>query len=299
MDARLKNISYSSLLDLHGCPRLFQLKRLQAERSTEDYESSVTFAFGHLVGEGIQMILEGASLDEVYQAQFLKWEPDLFAENQKQRKSFWTALFAVEKFAASRAFGMLEDWELVYWEGKPAVELSFRIALPDGFYYRGFVDAVLQNTQTGEVRVLEVKTTSAKDLHPAMYKNSAQGIGYSIVLDVLFPELSSYSVLYLPYKTHAMEYEPLEFKKSYLQRALWIRELLLDVEILKMYEDSGVYPMRGEYCYSFRRECPYFGTCTLDTASLIDPEAPEKKEEVYQIELSLDDLIQAQLRKVS
>lgn len=299
MDTRIQNLSYSSLLTLHSCPRLFQLSRLQAERPEVDYDSSVTFAFGHLVGEGIQQILESKTLDQIYFDQFCKWEPDLFAENIKQVKSFWHAMFAVEKFEAMRTIGFLSDWELVWYEGKPAAELSFRITFPDGFKYRGFVDAVLRNKITGAVMVLEVKTTSATNLNPASYKNSAQAIGYSIVLDHLFPELSAYDVMYLAYKTKSMEYEAMPFEKSYLQRALWIRELLLDIETIKMYEEASIYPMHGESCFNYYRECDYMGLCTLSTDSLTDPYNPEEaKVEEYQIELTLDDLIQSQLRKV-
>lgn len=301
IDHRIQNLSYSGLLTLHSCPRLFQLSRLQAERPEVDYESSVTFAFGHLVGSGIQKILQGHTLDSVYMSEFLLWEPDLFAENIKQVKSFWHAMFAVEKFALMHKQGYLADWELCYIDNIPATELSFRITFPDGFKYRGFVDAVLQHKTTGQVMVLECKTTSATSLNPATYKNSAQAIGYSVVLDHLFPSLSSYEVLYLAYKTKSMEYEQLPFEKSYLQRALWIRELLLDIETIKLYEEASIYPMHGESCYNYYRECDYLGICTLSTSSLVDdePEEADRKVEVYQIELTLADLIDSQLGKNS
>jgi len=297
MDNRLQQLSYSSLLTLHSCPRRFQLDKLQAEAAPEDAESSVTFAFGHIVGHGIQLCFEGASLEQIQFTLFQEWKPDLFADNLKQNKSFYLALFAVEKFYTMYQAGYMADYELVYWQGKPATELSFRITLPDGFKYRGFVDCVLRHKETGEVIVLELKTTSSTNLNPATYKNSAQAIGYSVVLDVLFPTLSSYQVLYLVYTTKNYEYNPLPFEKSYLQRALWIRELLLDVEVIKMYEAAGVYPMRGESCYDFYRECKYLGLCTLSTQSLTDPPPDEPKVEEFQIELTLQDLIESQLSK--
>ena len=298
IDIRLRQLSYSSLLTLHSCPRRFQLDKLQSESAAEDPESSVTFAFGHLVGEGIQMCFEGFSLPEIQFRLFCNWKPDLLAENPKQNKSFYLALFAVEKFYIMYKSGYMSDYELVYWEGKPATELSFRITTPDGFKYRGFVDCVLRHKETGEILVLELKTTSSTNLNPATYKNSAQAIGYSVVLDVLFPELSSYQVLYLVYTTKNYEYNPLPFEKSYLQRALWIRELLLDIETIKLYEGAGVYPMRGESCYDFYRECKYYGLCTLSTESLTEPYDPENaKVEEFQIELTLADLINSQLSK--
>jgi len=297
MDTRIQQLSYSSLLTLHSCPRKFQLDKLQAERSQEDIESSVTFAFGHLVGHGIQRALEDIPESQIIFELFCMWKPDLWAENTKQVKSFYHAVFAVQKFIAMRQAGYLSNYELVYWEGKPATELSFRITLPDGFRYRGFVDVVLKDKDTGEVIVLELKTTASANLNPATYKNSAQAIGYSVVLDVLFPSLSSYQVLYLVYTTKNYEYNPLPFEKSYLQRALWIRELLLDVETIKMYEAAGVYPMHGESCYNFFRECHYYGQCTMATEYLTSEQDTEPKVEEFQIELTLQNLIESQLSK--
>jgi hypothetical protein len=199
---------------------------------------------------------------------------------------------------------VLKDYELVYTNTGPACELGFRIHFPDGFKYRGFVDAVLKHKLTGEILVLEVKTTSSKYLTEAQYKNSAQAIGYSIVLDHIFPDYSSYKVLYLPYLTHAMEFSPMQFNKSPLQRALWLQELLLDIETIKLYEEYGVYPMRGESCYSFYRECEYFGLCTLATDKLTTPQTEEerlaleeKESQAYEIEVTFQDLLATQLEK--
>lgn len=299
MDARIQNLSYSSLLTLHDCPRKFQLYRLQSKADEVDDggSSNVTFAFGHIVGEGIQAALENKTEQEIFFQMFLGWHADLEDRNEKQVKSFYHAIAAVQKFLSMRAVGLLQDYELVYYNGKPAVELSFRITFPDGFKYRGFVDAVLQHKISGEVLVLECKTTSATNLNPAQYKNSAQAIGYSVVLDVIFPELSSYKVLYLVYKTKSMEYESLPFNKSYLQRALWIQELLLDIETIKMYEEASIYPMRGESCFSFYRECEYLNLCTLSTQHLVTEYVEPEKVEEFMIELSLSDLINSQLSK--
>ena len=151
--------------------------------------------------------------------------------------------------------------------------------------------------------MLEVKTTSATNLNPAQYKNSAQGIGYSVVLDHMFPTLSSYEVLYLVYTTKNFQWNPLPFQKSYLQRAQWIQELILDCEVLAMYEQAGVYPMRGESCYDYYRECQYLQTCTLNTAYLtttLTAEEEQKyleKESQYQVRVTVQDLITAQLGK--
>jgi hypothetical protein len=305
-DPRILNLSYSSLLTAHSCPRKFQLDRLGSiSETSESPEETITFSYGQIVGLGIQLALEHKSYEDIIWQMFLGWRPELFADNPKQNKSFAAAVFAIDKFLNLLSEGYLENYSLVNYNGKPACELSFLITLPSGFKYRGFVDAVLQHDTTGEVVVLECKTSSATTLNPATYKNSAQAIGYSIVLDAIFPELSSYRVLYLVYSTKQLQYDQLEFTKSYVQRARWIRELVLDTEVLSLYEQNDLYPMRGESCFTFFRECKYMGLCQMDTDRLVSPITPEQISQIektnseYQIQITLDDLIHSQISKVS
>lgn len=304
IDPRILNLSYSSILSLHACPRKFELYKLQSKEEEEESQkrsSSVTFSFGHVVGLGIQLAFQGLTYETALPQLLMAWEADLLEENEKQNKSFWKALVAVQKFYAMMAAGIFDDWELLYWKGAPAVELSFRISFPDSFKYRGFVDAVLRNRITGAIRILEVKTTSATYINQAMYKNSAQALGYSVVLDVIAPKNSDYEVMYLPYLTKSQEFEILTFPKTYLQRALWIRELLLDIETIKMYHEAEVFPMRGESCFSFYRECEYLNLCQLSNTHLTKPLTEDSlaalAAEEFQIELTLNDLIDAQMRK--
>lgn len=304
IDPRIQLLSYSSLLTLHKCPRKFQLYRLKATEDAENKEAEInqnlTFAFGHVVGDGMQQVFLGLSEEDIIFKMFLDWHADLEDRNPKQNKSFYLAVIAIQRLISLRDNGFLEDYELLYYQGKPAVELSFSITFPDGFKMRGSVDAVLRHKTTGIVKVLEGKTSSAAALNSATFKNSSQGIGYSVVLDVICPEISSYEVLYLVYLTKGMEYTQLEFPKSYLQRATWIQELLLDIETIKLYESTGVYPMRGESCYDFFRECEYLNQCTLSTKLITTPFTPESVADtkVYDVQLTLMDLIDAQVGKV-
>lgn len=300
IDYRIRQLSYSSLLTLHSCPRKFQLYRLRTTHRTEESEkSTITFAFGHIVGEAIQLALEGRSDEEIIFKMFLGWHADLFAKDEKADKSLWSAIHALNKFQGLRTQGFLQEYDLVYYEGKPACELSFSINFPDGFRLRGFVDAVLQHKVSGEIIVLECKTTGSTTIDPATYKNSAQAIGYSVVLDHIFPALSSYKVLYLVYQTKQKEYTAIPFTKTFLQRALWIRELLLDIDVIKLYESAEVYPMRGESCYSFFRPCEYFNTCQLSTDYLTKQCTPEEEDKTeYQISISLQALLESQFRKM-
>jgi hypothetical protein len=306
IDPRLKLLSHSSRTTLHTCPRKYQLYRLSSETismaDSKEIEQGVTFAYGSAVGVGVASVLEGKTEDQVILDTFLEWDVDLLDENTRQRKSFWLAMFAVQKFLAMRENNFLEDYELVTYNGKPATELAFQVLLPDGYRYRGFVDAVLQHKVSKEIMVLECKTTSST-AQPATYKNSGQGVGYSVVLDVMFPELSSYTVLYLVYESKSYEYKQLPFEKSLLQRALWLQELLIDTQIISLYESYETYPLHGESCYSFFRDCEYLSLCTLGTENLTKPLTQNMLDKIateqdsYEFTVTFDELVATQISK--
>ncbi len=306
IDPRLKLLSHSSRTTLHKCPRKYQLYRLSSNQISlqqeKETEQGVTFAYGKAVGVGIQSTLEGKTIDQIYLDTFLEWDVDLLDSNPRQKKSFWLAMWAVQKFISLRERGFLYEYELVYYKGKPATELSFQILLPDGFKYRGFVDAVLRHKQSGEIMVLECKTSSGS-ANPATYKNSGQAVGYSVVLDILFPALSSYTVLYLVYETKTMRYVELPFEKSLLQRALWLQELLIDAQAIELYESYNTYPMHGESCFDFFRECEYLSLCTLSTENLTKPLTTKVLTEIeedadkYQFTVDFYSLVESQIEK--
>lgn len=273
IDPRYLRTSYSSSLLFHACPRKLQLKSLGAE-AAPDSLSKITFAFGHLIGTGIQELLIGLDWNQVLWNAFKAWPIDLDASNEKQQKSFWEGIAALMSFKSLIQDGFLSDYEVAYFEGKPAAELSFQINLLHQTY-RGFVDLVLRHKFTGELLVLEIKTTSANYVNVASYKNSAQAIGYSVVLEKIEPENSSYGVLYLAYLTKQKRFETFEFPKTYHQRSLWVRDRLWDeqtlVRLVRQEGNYGIWPMQGESCYSFGRTCEYMDICHLDTESIMTP----------------------------
>lgn len=307
IDPRIKLLSHSSRGTLNKCARKFQLYRLsslEAEQADAEKDAfqQLTFDYGTGVGMGIQAILNDESIDDAILAIFLMWGVDPLLRNNKQSKSLWECILAVQQFKSIVDNGYLNEYELVEYEGKPAVELSFRVNLPNGFAYRGYIDAVLRHKVTGAVVVLEDKTSSYRNINPAQYKNSGQALGYSVILDHIFKDLSSYTVLYLVYSTPLKEFIELPFEKSRMQRALWLNELLIDVKKIELYHAFNVYPMNGDFCYDFYRECEYLGLCTLNTSNLIKP-LTEKiledmdKREVYDFDIDFKDLIDTQIDK--
>jgi len=306
IDPRLKLLSHSSRNLIHTCPRKYQLYRLNSiDTEQQDINSDITLAYGTVVGIGVQSILEGKTEVQTIMDMFLAWDIELDAANPKQKKSFSEAIFAVQRFIVMMENGYLSDYELVYIGMTPdstisAIELSFKINLPDDFSYRGYVDAVLKHKTTGEVLVLECKTTRNKP-NSAVYKNSGQALGYSVVLDKLFPGLSSYTVLYLVYSTSERDYTEFFFEKSLLQRALWLQELIVEKLKIELYEEYGTYPMHGENCFNFFRECEYLSLCTLSTDKLTKPltakEYTKMQEENYMFTVDFFELVESQIAK--
>jgi hypothetical protein len=303
MDTRLKLLSCSSLCSLHTCPRKYQLTKVYPE-ATRD--STVHTAFGKAFGEGIQALLSGATIEDAVLRAVLQWDMDL--EDELKDKSIWTCISALQSFAIVKHTTVLEEYEVATLvDGRLACELSFCIKLPDGFYYRGYVDVVLRHKITGSYLVVDVKTSGANYSAPDKYRNSPQAVGYSIVLDYIQPDLSQYDVMYYEYLTSTKKYVAHTFVVGNLQRAMWLRNLQLDIEIMKLYNQYPDWPMHGESCMSYSRACQFIEVCQMSTAALTGGKVIEEdglsweaeKGINYDIVVSFEDLIAGQLDRLS
>lgn len=263
--------------------------------------STVDTAFGSAFGTGIQtLIATEGNLQQALLDAFLAWDVSLLEENSKSNKSIWEVVMALDAFSKLQLPLILKDWKIARLkDGKPASELSFKIALPDGFAYRGFVDLVLQHRTEHRFKIWELKTTGSYTVHEAQYKNSFQGVGYGVVLDQLAASIgaeSDYFVDYFVYKTKSREFEVMPFLKSNLERMRWLSQLLLEVEKLQLYDRMGMFPQHGESCYSFFRPCEYFGICQMSNSSLVDEEKASlpPKEEPVDFDLDFQQLLAQQ-----
>jgi len=77
--------------------------------------------------------------------------------------------------------------------------------------------------------------------------------------------------------------------------------LLIDTRHIEIYEEFDTYPMHGENCLDFFRDCEYLGLCTLATENITKPltlEMVEKAEgEEYMFTVDFFDLVAAQIEK--
>ena len=232
--------SFSKTETLHACPRLFELEMYRSAKSvqdgdTEGEQTNMDFAFGHAVGSGIQTFGATKSLVAAQFAAFLAWKAPWDAEKEDKRgnptgKSLAWALHAVEKFAHFYETE-LSEWEvLLLPNGKPAVEVSFGIDTQNGYYHFGHIDTVLQHRASKRLAVWEGKTTGFESVDDAMYGNSYQALGYSVVVDAISKQqglpAADYEVFYITYSSKAREFLFLPFTKSLKQRAEWLQDLL-------------------------------------------------------------------------
>ena len=279
----IKLLSHSSIETFHSCPRKFEIYRMNYAPKEK---GTIDTAFGHAVGVGVQELLisnsDGVQLRDANTAylteyqnaiwkMFLSWEVPIDEVKPKSKKSFHAACLAVEKYQHQLLPLLTEEWELAYFEGKPAVELGFIIKLPNDYYYRGYVDAVLVNKKEKRFRVLELKTTGLSVVDVAQYKNSFQGVGYGVILDKLAASMdyeADYYVDYLVYKTVSQEFITFPFLKTTYQRAKWLSQLLLEADTIDMYLKRELFPTHGESCYNFYRQCQYFGLCERENSEL-------------------------------
>lgn len=304
MHSNLGLLSYSSCCLLHTCPRKYQLRKLYADQVRE---RDAHTDFGSLVGVGLQNYYSfSGNMPLTYVNMLSTWTEELDSEEGfKDKKTFFHALSAVDKFI-ELAQTRLKDYELFtqvdgIWAG---IELGFSVAFFDQFKYRGFVDILLQHKYTKKFAVIECKTTKFKNIHEAQFKNSGQGLGYSLVVDAIssklnLPAAESFDVIYLIWSTSANEWEEITVNHSHMDRANWLRNILFDIERIQAYDEADVFPMYGESCYSYFRPCEFYEVCTMSDKNLMLDKAKVIVDDEKRImfNFTLDELIKAQMEK--
>ena len=268
-------ISHSMEEVLNSCPRKFQIAKLAAGSAEgRPRYNSVTFAFGHAVGAGVAVYDKTQSLRSAIWAAFLAWDIDLFAHEEHRpprpdpKKSFAFVVYALEKYAAWYAENMMDQYEVVELEATVLVDLETGHCDPDLIgdqpttFYTGHIDELLRHKVSGNLRVKENKTTSLTVVDPAMYANSNQTLGYSVVVAQF--GAAEYDVLYTVYSSTEMRWISFDFPKTRLSRAQWLKTETQQAEVIRIYADDDFFPMRGSSCYSYNRQCEHFGSCNMD-----------------------------------
>lgn len=288
-------LSHSTMELFSSCERLFQLEKLLAGET--ERETSHHFSFGQAYGAGVAHYFATQDFDAALYQGWLAYWPELEDKN-KTIPHYVSAMLKAKVVMDT----LLQEYEVMTFQGKPAVELSFRVNITPRYYYVGYIDLVLRNKWDKTCMVVDAKTTGLQllDLSP-LYRNSGQALGYSIALDAIAgEELTDYSVMYFVAqmtKTHDVNIHPLIFQKTLLDRLNWFLELGSDVKRLELAEEISFYPRRGGSCLKYNRPCKHFGTCTLsqlDKPKIIPPDEVD-----YQFVFDLDKMIDNHIERIT
>lgn len=294
--SRIFRLSDSSLDTLHTCERLYQLKRLLSSASRkEDYPATV---FGKAWGAAVASYLVDRDLDKAIYQLWLDYFPKL--EDNRRTEAVCVNMM---RAAVPALDLLLQDWEVLSFQDKPAVELSFRLNIDDQYYFVGYMDAAMRNLWTGKRAVFDAKTTGLQLLNLSpVYQNSPQLIGYSIVLDqIVGEELAEWDVNYFVGQLGSGNgftpiIKPYTFTKTLQDRLRWFISLGMDVNHLKEMAALNIYPMRGDSCLQYNKPCSFFGTCQLQ--SFDEPAVDEPDEVEYQFIYNLNDVIADHIRRI-
>lgn len=288
-------LSDSALTTLVTCERMFQLDRLLVtEVEREETEHTV---FGKAFGAGVAAYLVTGSEEQALYQAWLSYYPEIETDKKNQARCFAALMTAFPKLEM-----LLVEYEVVSFNDKPAVELSFRINISEHYYFVGYVDVVLKNRLTGMHFITEVKTTglALTDIDP-LYKNSGQALGYSIALDrIVGEEQNNYGVLYLVSqlgRNMESKFHVLPYDKTLLDRLNWFLTLGQDIQRLNVMREINVYPMRGKSCMQFMRPCRFFGVCGLK--SFDSPKVIEEDTIEYDFVYELEDLVASHVARVT
>jgi len=295
-------LSYSLLGDFHECERKFQLNRLLQNPSIHGKEDMPWHIRGTAYGAGIQAYILTGDLDLAKFITWLAYSPELEDLDRvptiSQARTINNIDLSKDKLDAIRA-----RYEIAIFNGKPAIELSFKINIDNKWFYTGLIDIVLFDKELKIYVVLEVKTTLYKiaDLRP-LYQNSAQALGYSIVLDkIVGAEQNQFGTLYFVCrdknnKDFIPDIELFPFNKTIIDRLKWFYTLGMDVERLNKMNEMGIFPMRGHSCLKFGKVCTHFGFCSTSAGDI--QMADQKDKQKYDFEFNLQDIIDDHLRRI-
>jgi hypothetical protein len=264
-----------------------------------DRENSEHFSFGHAYGTFVQSYLYTQSEELSLLEGWLEYWPIMEYGSKTQEAYVEIALKSVPLMDA-----LLEEWEIAFFNGEPAIELPFRINIDDIFYYVGYMDLVLRNKTTGQYAVLDVKTTGLQlqDIAP-LYKFSGQVIGYSIALDAIAgEEQTAYKTLYFTGRigrsvfSESTRPELHEFDKGLVDRLQWFMGLLQEVRRIKTSMELGNFQRRNSGCIMFNKTCRHYGVCHLTSQDKVRRFERDDKE--YLFTYNLNEVIEDHVRRV-
>ena len=311
-DNGLLNLSYSMLQVMHRCPRLFQITQLNNHGKRS---KNIIFSFGHAVGAGVQALLSGHSLQRASMLALAEMDiPDPW-ETDKYGRGISKIFLALEKFQIANP---MAGWIVPKFRNHngdiiSGIEFFFQLMIRGEATYQGHIDAVLYNPQENMFLVLELKTTSS--YKESTYKNSAQTLGYSLVVDWIvdnicdsvidIPDVEAAKacnkVLYFVFDIQEEVWQPLPLLQTSLAKADFIQSLLLDHGHIKAMQAVNFFPKNGDSCRKFNKECEWYNQCDLQALTGRKADKDDDSQYVHEdpaLIFDLDAVLEQQLNRI-
>lgn len=262
---RLPKISYSNLSTFEHCPLQWKFK--YKDKMFSD-KSSLAMEIGTILHAGLEMkadyIKDGVEVDytkiednvmngcdevtdkcsthilgieELKKKYFEEWyEPDKFGRTYDQK----LIVYFTEVLPSRMEDSVSENWEIV------GCEIPFEFVYDDRVRVSGFIDRVDRNTETGEYRVVDYK--SSKKVFPdSEIKTPLQMFIYDCAVYVVYgrvPTYHEYDFILL----NQSQATPEICTKGYLKRAVKKVNKLLD-SMDGMLADGTFNPKATPLCY--------------------------------------------------
>lgn len=294
-------LSHTILRTLPECERKFQKNQLLYNPGPNKEEQAYHIR-GSAYGAGVQAYLLTGDMNFAQCVTWLSYYPEtedlLRVPTISQARTINNLLLSKRKLDEIR-----NRYDVAYFNGKSAIELSFKLHIDGKWYYIGHIDIVLYDKIEKIYVVLDVKTTVYKmlDLAP-VYRYSAQCLGYSIPIDAIVGESqAAYGVLYLVCRDkNNSDFLPdvylFDFRKNLVDRLRWFYTLKMDVQRLNQMEEMDLFPLRENGCVMWGKVCSHYGFCHLTSGDVKKKAEDDKR--VYDFEFDMDTLIQSHIDRI-
>ena len=302
----LKLLSPSASNTFRSCPRKFELARIGKYNLSQDKRESPATGYGSAFGAGLACLLAGQGISQaILQAVANYRYSEIYPTPYKEEKSLFHCINSLKRFAELELEELTTDWQVLEIDGKPAMEVDFAIELPNGFYYRGFLDLIMQHKVTKTIMPIEVKTDGGypslnQDLTESKYRNAEQGTSYCLVADYVADALglsNDIAICYIVHYTKNNTFKAMVFNKPPAVRVRFLEDLMANVDVHNyMVARNKPYPISGN-CSSYNRVCDYYGICQIDQFDFTTlPDVPIGD---FARVIKLDYLVQLQQQRLS
>ena len=319
--------SYSIVETFESCPRRFEFAHVYGYQLALSAQKTYAADVGTALHEAIQAwaairlmadrgIGREVEAEEAGLMALLRWWPWVGEILETPEKLAVRSLSrAIMIFYTVIESQWWDQWEvLVDGDGKPAIEIAWKITHAsiegfidhDGhqrqFVTQGKIDFILRHRHTGEIRVVDIKTTTdAPRTMDAKFRFSGQATGYATVVAAVVghdwrehglkatylccPFGTADSLPEMTPVTHA--YSPADIQGLIADNTLRFRRM-------REYGNLGRWPRRASGCISFGSTCAYYNICHRDDSEFIKnwldfTEVIQPRERIYDAQWMLVD----------